>query len=358
MRKSLKYVIVSFFYLIIFSSELLAETSPSFDCAKATTEVEKLICSDDELAKLDVEMNKWYKKALRWTLVIGGGYDVARANQKWLQRRNNYECRPKLEDKKECMISLHKEAIQVWKNVLLAYELPRACKFIIYEDSSYVRDENAKCNFGYIDKLLKEGADLNGYVDFNDECYKRGPVYFNAMWNGRKEVFDYAVKHGADFKAPLRKACRDRGITQALDGPNAVIYIDEIMKLNPNTDLNKWKYWKDCLPTALFYKQSDIAKKNHKFLQKLVSYGANVNITNENGDNILSFMFAYPTGNKNFPFDYEATLNMLNYLIEHGINVSHKNNDGHDALYYLQHSPYSFEQSYYEKFEKLLTPKK
>ena len=181
MRKSLKYIIVSFLYLIIFSSELLAETSPSFDCAKATTEVEKLICSDDELAKLDVEMNKWYKKALRWTLVIGGGYDVARANQKWLQRRNNYECRPKLEDKKECMISLHKEAIQVWKNVLLAYELPRACKFIIYEDSSYVRDENAKCNFGYIDKLLKEGADLNGYVDFNDECYKRGPVYFNAM---------------------------------------------------------------------------------------------------------------------------------------------------------------------------------
>lgn len=100
MRKSLKYIIVSFLYLIIFSSELLAETSPSFDCAKATTEVEKLICSDDELAKLDVEMNKWYKKALRWTLVIGGGYDVARANQKWLQRRNNYECRPKLEDKK------------------------------------------------------------------------------------------------------------------------------------------------------------------------------------------------------------------------------------------------------------------
>ena len=49
---------------------------------------------------------------------------------------------------------------------------------------------------------------------------------------------------------------------------------------------------------------------------------------------------------------------MLNYLIEHGIDVSHKNNDGHDALYYLQHSPYSFDQNYYEKFEKLLTPKK
>ena len=342
---------------LILTNPAGAKVQPSFDCAQVKTEAEKLICSDDELAKLDVEMNKWYKKALRWTLIIGGSYGVDRANKKWLQRRDNYECRPKLENKKECIASLHKEAIQVWKNVLLAYELSRACTFVIYE-KGYVTDYDAKCNFGYIDKLLKEGADLNGYVDFNDECYERGPVYFRAMLNGRKEVFDYTIKHGADFKAPLRKACRDRGITQALDGPNAVIYIDEIMKLNPNTDLNKWKYWKDWLPKALFYKQSIVSKESHELLQKLVSYGANVNITNENGDNILSFMFAYPTGNKNFPFDYEATLNMLNYLIEHGIDVSHKNKEGYDALYYLQHSPYSFDQNYYEKFEKLLTPKK
>ena len=45
---------------MVLSGETSAKVSPSFDCRKATTEVEKLICSDDELAKLDVEMSKSY----------------------------------------------------------------------------------------------------------------------------------------------------------------------------------------------------------------------------------------------------------------------------------------------------------
>lgn len=52
--------IFSLFAILISVNTALAKDSPSFDCAKATTEVEKLICSDDELAKLDVEMNKSY----------------------------------------------------------------------------------------------------------------------------------------------------------------------------------------------------------------------------------------------------------------------------------------------------------
>ena len=55
-----KYFLLSFFCLTVFSGETSAKVSPSFDCNKATTEVEKLICSDDELAKLDVEMSKSY----------------------------------------------------------------------------------------------------------------------------------------------------------------------------------------------------------------------------------------------------------------------------------------------------------
>ena len=69
MNKNFKYTILSFVSLLMFSNEISAKTAPSFDCAKATTEVEKLICSDDELAKLDVEMNKWYKKARLWRAI-------------------------------------------------------------------------------------------------------------------------------------------------------------------------------------------------------------------------------------------------------------------------------------------------
>ena len=52
--KPLKYLLLVFVIVISDSSFICAKISPSFDCTKATTEVEKLICSDDELAKLDL----------------------------------------------------------------------------------------------------------------------------------------------------------------------------------------------------------------------------------------------------------------------------------------------------------------
>ena len=53
MNKNFKYAFLSFVSMLMFSNEISAKTAPSFDCAKATTEVEKLICSDDKLAKIN-----------------------------------------------------------------------------------------------------------------------------------------------------------------------------------------------------------------------------------------------------------------------------------------------------------------
>ena len=36
---------------------------PSFDCARARNEAERLICSDDELARRDVELARLYRRA-------------------------------------------------------------------------------------------------------------------------------------------------------------------------------------------------------------------------------------------------------------------------------------------------------
>jgi hypothetical protein len=36
-----------------------------FDCSKAMSDVEKLICDDDELSKLDESLNEAYRKALK-----------------------------------------------------------------------------------------------------------------------------------------------------------------------------------------------------------------------------------------------------------------------------------------------------
>lgn len=46
------------------SAAASASSSPSFDCRKATTAVEKLICSNPDLSKLDVSLAETYKEAV------------------------------------------------------------------------------------------------------------------------------------------------------------------------------------------------------------------------------------------------------------------------------------------------------
>ena len=49
--------------MIFLSLTLFANiTAPSFDCKKANSKIEKMICSDDNLSKIDVEMYTQYKK--------------------------------------------------------------------------------------------------------------------------------------------------------------------------------------------------------------------------------------------------------------------------------------------------------
>ena len=39
-----------------------AKVSPSFDCTKASNNAEKLVCSDNQLAQLDLELTATYTK--------------------------------------------------------------------------------------------------------------------------------------------------------------------------------------------------------------------------------------------------------------------------------------------------------
>ena len=61
------------------------EIKPSFDCAKAKTRVEKLICSDAELAKLDREMSSEYRTLVSDKTLDGELKEILKNNQKkWL----------------------------------------------------------------------------------------------------------------------------------------------------------------------------------------------------------------------------------------------------------------------------------
>ena len=62
-------------------------TKPSFDCAKASTNAEKLVCSDDELARLDNELANAYKNA-RNSLDNASKKQLTNEQKSWLKTYN------------------------------------------------------------------------------------------------------------------------------------------------------------------------------------------------------------------------------------------------------------------------------
>ena len=65
--------------------ESIAGSAASFDCNQAATEVEKLICSDTELSRLDDILVEEYRLALERT---GNPWNLVLEQRKWLVKRN------------------------------------------------------------------------------------------------------------------------------------------------------------------------------------------------------------------------------------------------------------------------------
>ena len=62
--------------------------APSFDCAAATTRVEKLICSDVELARLDRKVAEAYASNLKYAADDAAQADLKQKQQVWLGQRD------------------------------------------------------------------------------------------------------------------------------------------------------------------------------------------------------------------------------------------------------------------------------
>jgi uncharacterized protein len=63
-----------------------ASYAASFDCKKATTEVEKMICADTVLSKLDEELSAAYNSSRQGMKQDGG---IKLSQKKWLKKRND-----------------------------------------------------------------------------------------------------------------------------------------------------------------------------------------------------------------------------------------------------------------------------
>jgi len=74
--------------LIVFGWLVLscAVHAASFDCAKAGSKVEHLICDNAEISKLDEELNVAYKTALQDEKPADA---IKRAQKQWMKARNS-----------------------------------------------------------------------------------------------------------------------------------------------------------------------------------------------------------------------------------------------------------------------------
>jgi len=86
--------------------------SPSFNCAKASTDVEKLICSDAELANLDRSLADLYGTLLKQT--PAKDQQMLKAEQRgWVKGRN--ECW-KSDDMRGCVAAEYRSRIAELKD--------------------------------------------------------------------------------------------------------------------------------------------------------------------------------------------------------------------------------------------------
>lgn len=80
------------------------QAAPSFDCSKASTRVENLICDHDRLAQLDSEMAAAYRTALRDSPWASANKRIRREQKAWLSQRNRCET-------KRCLRQLYRDRI-------------------------------------------------------------------------------------------------------------------------------------------------------------------------------------------------------------------------------------------------------
>src|SRR5262249_33022035 len=87
-------------------------TAASFDCAKATTAVEKMICADPALSQADERLAEAYKQAMSATLA---SQSSRRAQFRWLADRNEAKTAAALLDSYQRRIAMLTEQAGQWR---------------------------------------------------------------------------------------------------------------------------------------------------------------------------------------------------------------------------------------------------
>ncbi len=100
------YLALATFVLLMVAGDIYAA---SFDCGKATSEVEKLICSDPNLSQLDENLSKTYRKVLS---SVADPASLKREQAKWLRDVRN------LCADSACLEKVYRNHLEVLENIL------------------------------------------------------------------------------------------------------------------------------------------------------------------------------------------------------------------------------------------------
>ena len=304
---------------VFYSAEIMAAVKPSFDCANAQTEAEKLVCADDDLAKLDNELAERYTKIKRYqAFVLDGGYTPARKVWKrWVDKRDKFECDPKTKNKKDCLKSIYLYGIQWVKNRQLSFYLDTACKFVRDAETGIIDYSRNICDFKLADKAIKDGADINGEIAVDDCPAYMGDRNFDQM--RKKEVFDYVLSKGANVTEYVsNKKCY--GGSYVLMTPRNVL--KKIIEMKPEAV----NYVDPLLHRSLLF--STNAKYLSEMMPFLCAKGIDPNVQDTQGYTALMYFLTDSLGVKST----EENLKMVQMFIDCGTDVRLKDKSGRNAL--------------------------
>ena len=213
LMKSLKLIVISTLLITsnLYSSEKI---QPSFDCSKAKTRVEKLICSDEDISRVDRDMQKAYD-------LMMGKYDLAYMNEEAKE-----EIKPYLEKLKQSQIDWVKYRDKYCNTKKDEKEF-NSCVFsrYVYRIESIVPSYNWRTGFSINDKNST-----------NDLCYN---YFTQKFWmDSPKPVNKDNPPYGED------KEFYEKFLIDVLD--------DDIAKRELNTTKNYYYTKLDFAPVGSF----------------------------------------------------------------------------------------------------------
>ncbi len=184
-------------------------TAASFDCKKASTWLEKTVCANPELSKLDEQMAKAYQDALK-SLSPEGQKETKQYQKQWLKMISSSS------NSEDGLKNQYKERIKQLQHILIKFpdhvfrnvyvddsKTDKTCetdasvdKELTYPQIEYPRNENEK----FWNSLISQKA-IDGYKGYkNEECTN---IFYSCtiIFNNKRLISgycrDYSYDHGA-----------------------------------------------------------------------------------------------------------------------------------------------------------------